>query len=134
MGFPIGEDATENQFDAAFHTSGSSTGLQKCINLVGKEGKVVELSWYGTKQVVLKLGGNFHSQRKQIISSQVGQLPSNRLSRWDFKRRKHLVMKLLENSVFDTHLTSFIPFDESPKFFDALRKGPVEGLGHCIVY
>src|SRR5207249_4211818 len=51
-------------FDLAFHASGSAAGLQEAIDRVGMEGRVVEVSWYGTAETPLRLGGSFHSQRK----------------------------------------------------------------------
>jgi len=100
------------------------------------EGKIIELSWYGTKSVQLNLGGDFHYQRKQIISSQVGQVPFEKSARWNYQRRKETVWELLKNPLFDAHITHEIPFTESPAFFDKLRNGEVqnEGLGWVIRY
>ncbi len=135
MGFNT-NPTTVQGFDISFHTSGSSDGLQTCIQSVGMEGKVIELSWYGTKRVQLNLGSDFHYQRKQIISSQVGVVPLQKSARWDYQRRKSVVWELLKNPVFDAHITHEIPFLESPAFFDKLRGGEVldEGLGWVIRY
>lgn len=134
MGFQMVEGIFPQGFDVAFNTTSSGAALQQCIESVGEEGKVVELSWYGTKEVMLNLGGDFHYQRKQIISSQVSQIPASRRARWDYKRRKETVFKLLQSAEFDAHITQLIPFQETPAFFDTLRKGNFEGLGCCIGY
>ena len=105
--------------------------------MVGMEGKVVELSWYGEKEVSLNLGGDFHLQRKQIISSQVSRVPYDKSARWDYKRRKEVVLKLLKNSIFDSILTNEINFEDAPAFFNSLRTrdGYVDkGLGWTIRY
>lgn len=135
MGFTTNPDKLEN-FDCSFHTSGTSGGLQACIDGVGMEGKIIELSWYGTKSVEVKLGASFHQQRKQIISSQVGQVPFSKSARWNYKRRKEIVWDLLKNPLFDAHITEEIPFAESPAFFDQLRTEAVlnTGLGWVIKY
>ncbi len=135
MGFQVNPNKLEN-FDYSFHTSGSSAGLQACIETVGMEGKVIELSWYGTKAVQLQLGADFHYQRKQIISSQVGHVPFAKNARWDYARRKAVVWELLKNSVFDAHITQEIAFADSPDFFDHLRTGELlqEGLGWVLRY
>ncbi len=135
MGFSTNPNTLQN-FDYSFHTSGSSAGLQACIEAVGMEGKVIELSWYGTKSVQLQLGADFHYHRKQIISSQVGHVPFSKNARWDYQRRKQVVWELLKNPVFDAHITHEIPFVESPAFFEALRGGTLlnEGLGWVIKY
>ena len=101
MGFPTNPSKLES-FDISFHTSGTSDGMQTCINAVGMEGKIVELSWYGTKSVNLQLGGDFHYHRKQIISSQVGHIPFSKTARWDYARRKKVVHQT-QDSYCSTH-------------------------------
>ena len=134
MGFTLLEDTTTS-FDYSFHTSGSSEGLQKCIDVVGKEGTIIELSWYGTKASNISLGGEFHYQRKRIISSQVGQIPTNKSHRWDYARRKKVVLELLSNPVFEEHLTHDVSFDSSPTFFRQLKANKQgDGLAWVINY
>ncbi len=135
MGFTVNPSDLEN-YDYSFHTSGSSAGLQTCIEAVGMEGKIIELSWYGTKAVDLQLGASFHQQRKQIISSQVGHIPFSKSARWNYQRRKAVVWELLKNQVFDAHITEEIPFANSPAFFEELRGGEIlnKGLGWVIKY
>lgn len=135
MGFLVNPSKLD-RFDYSFHTSGSSAGLQTCIEAVGMEGKIIELSWYGTKPVEVQLGASFHQQRKQIISSQVGHIPFSKSARWDYVRRKGVVWELLKNPVFDRHITEEVPFKESPNFFNELRKGDIidKGLGWVIKY
>ena len=121
--------------DIAFHTSSSSAGLQCAVDAVGFEGKIIELSWYGMKATQIELGGSFHHQRKQIISSQVGHLPSDKIARWNYYRRKELVFQLLQNEIFDQHISHSINFENSPEFFNQLRKGQLPtGIGWCIDY
>ncbi len=135
MGFLVNPRDLED-FDYSFHTSGSSDGLQTCIEAVGMESKIIELSWYGTKSVEIQLGTSFHQQRKQIISSQVGQVPSAKSARWDYTRRKAVVWELLKNPVFDAHITDEVAFEDSPLFFEQLRSDKVldKGLGWVIKY
>ena len=135
FGFQVlNEQNIPNDFDAAFHTTGTSAGLQTCIDSVGFEGKIIELSWYGSKSIEVILGGSFHSQRKQIIGSQVGKIPSDHRARWDFKRRKKVVFELLKNEIFDQYITDFVNFVDTPAFFADLRAGKTKGLVYCIVY
>ncbi|MEQ9442258.1 MAG: zinc-binding alcohol dehydrogenase [Cyclobacteriaceae bacterium] len=121
-------------FDVAFHTSGSSAGLQHCIDAVGTEGKVIELSWYGTRSVDIRLGGSFHQQRKQIISSQVATLPAQRQARWDFRRRKQTVLELLKDDHWDQLMTATTDFKEAPALFDKLRHGDRSQLSWTLRY
>ncbi|MEL6924373.1 MAG: zinc-binding alcohol dehydrogenase [Bacteroidota bacterium] len=134
MGFQIAGETTVSDFDLAFNTSINAAGLQSCIDRVGQESRVVELSWYGTRPVQLQLGQSFHQQRKQIVSSQVSQIAAPQRARWDYARRKQLVFELLRNERFDRYLTHRIPFGESPAFFEKLRNEPLDGMGYYINY
>jgi len=127
-------EPSDAPFDVAFHSSGSSAGLQTAIDAVGYEGKVIELSWYGTRSAEVKLGGSFHQQRKQIISSQVSQLPSHQQSRWDYRRRKQTVLNLLQDDGWDDFLTATVDFPEAPALFDKLRQGDRSQLSWTIRY
>ena len=134
MGFSLLTTASAD-FDISFHTSASSEGLQRAIEAVGKEGTIVELSWYGTKKSTLSLGGDFHYQRKRIISSQVGQIPTDKNHRWTYQRRKAVVLQLLEDPIFDEHINHEIALEDAPLFFKKLRAGGLqEGLGWVIRY
>ncbi|MEM7656718.1 MAG: zinc-binding alcohol dehydrogenase [Bacteroidota bacterium] len=135
LGFWTQIQGTENVLmDCAFHTSSTAKGLQSAIDQVGFEGKVIELSWYGTQSASLELGGTFHSQRKQLISSQVSQLPADRKGRWNYRRRKEVVFELLKSPIFDQHLTHEIPFDQLPEVFDQIRLGTNKELSWVVRY
>ena len=135
LGFNILEKKEETAaFDIAFHTTGNEVALQFCIEKIGFAGKVIELSWYGEKDIRLHLGGTFHSQRKQLLSSQVAHLPSDRLPRWDYARRKQVVFELLKDPIFDALINDVIPFEQSPDYFTQLRQGALGALGVCIEY
>ena len=134
MGFTFIDDPEPSYFDVAFNTTSNEKALQIAIQSVGLEGKIIEMSWYGTKNVNINLGADFHYHRKQIISSQVSKIPSDKQSRWDYKRRKEVVFKLLKSPLFDEHITDVLTFAETPAFFDKLRAGGVSGLGYCIEY
>jgi threonine dehydrogenase-like Zn-dependent dehydrogenase len=116
-------EAVGKEFDRAFHTSGSKAGLQLSLDSLGFEAKLIELSWYGTRPVEVRLGEGFHQQRQQIISSQVSQLPASRRARWDYRRRKETVFRLLQSSYFDSLLAEPIPFSQAPALFERLRAG-----------
>lgn len=132
MGFHLADSFHE--YDMAFHCSGSSEGLQTCIDQVGMEGKVIEMSWYGEQAVNLYLGSSFHHQRKQIISSQVSQIPASKQARWDYQRRKATVMQLLKDPTFDQHIGKVVPFQEVPALFDKIREGELSALSWVIDY
>jgi threonine dehydrogenase-like Zn-dependent dehydrogenase len=127
------EESSE-YFDICFHCTGSENGLQFCINHARKEGKIIELSWYGNKSVNIQLGGSFHTGRKSIISSQVSSIPEDKISSWDFRKRKELVFKLLGNDIYDKLPCLEIPFFDSPGFFSRFRNEYVNEPGIIIHY
>jgi hypothetical protein len=126
-------EEVQGEFDLAFHASCSGEGLQLCIDKVGFEGKVVELSWYGNRKVALELGGEFHSKRKAIICSQVSTIPAQLQRRWNYKRRKELVFNLLKDPAFDSHITEMVPFEGLPAYYESggLKK---PGLARVVQY
>lgn len=135
MGFKTASpEELEADFDIAFHCSSSSGGLQTCIDKTGFEGKIIELSWYGTRDVQVQLGGSYHSQRKQIISSQVSHIPPSRRARWDYARRRGIALELLKDPCFDAHIEQKILFKNLPQLFTRLRQSQVDALGYCVCY
>src|SRR5690242_5804481 len=74
-------DRAEGARDLVVHTSATSAGLHRSLELLAPEGTVVDLSWYGDAEVRLSLGGAFHAGRLAIRSSQVGTLSPARAGR-----------------------------------------------------
>jgi threonine dehydrogenase-like Zn-dependent dehydrogenase len=132
MGLKLWDKTNDEHFDISFNATAKGDGLQFCIDKTGYEGVIVELSWFGTGLVELKLGTSFHIRRQRIISSQVSQIPGSKLSRWDFKRRKELVFELLKNPIFDLLLATQVPFSQAPEIFDAIRQGSLNNI--CITF
>lgn len=123
------------KYDIIYHTTSTAEGLQYCIDRLGLEGKLIELSWYGNKKIQLELGKNFHYNRLQLISSQVSKIPSHMQGKYDYLTRKQLALNILKDASFDALITNTIPFEEAPAFFEDLRKGVIEdGLIYVIEY
>ncbi len=111
--------------DVAINASASQEGLATAIEAVGVEGRVIEASWYGTKQVSVALGGHFHAGRISLVSSQVGRIPPARAPRWDYARRLDTAMRLLDDAALDDLFTSEIALadvpTQLPSLFDPVR-------------
>ena len=134
MGFRATAAAGNEPFDVAFDTSGTPAGLQRAIDSVGVEGRVVAVSWFGARPARLDLGGSFHSRRKRIISSQVSRIPGAMRARWDVARRTGFVFRLLERPEFDLHNGPTVPFTGLPRAFEGLVGRSSEGLSPLITY
>ncbi|GAB3032647.1 zinc-binding alcohol dehydrogenase [Parafrigoribacterium mesophilum] len=120
--------------DLVFHTSGTSAGLQLSLDLLGPEGTVVDLSWYGDTEVRLSLGGAFHSSRLNIHSSQVGAVAPARRRRRTTRQRLEFALTLLRDPAYDALITGESPFEDLPDVMARLADGRLGALCHTISY
>jgi threonine dehydrogenase-like Zn-dependent dehydrogenase len=118
--------------DLVVHASATAAGLQRALELLRLGGTVLELSWYGDREVALPLGAAFHSQRLTIRSSQVGTV-SPRAGRTRAERIA-LALDLLADPAFDTLLTGESRFDELPAVLPRLAAGDLPALAHTLRY
>ena len=114
--------------------SATSAGLQRSLELVAAEGTVIELSWYGDREVSLSLGGAFHSGRLGIRASQVGTMSPARSARRTTSDRLELALDLLRDPAFDVLVTGESRFDELPGVMERLAAGSLPALCHTITY
>ena len=118
--------------DLVFHTSATSAGLQRSLELLAPEGTVIDLSWYGDGEVRLELGGAYHERRLRIRASQVGTVsPGVRRTAAD---RLALALELLRDPAFDVLVTGESRFDELPGVMERLAAGSLPALCHTITY
>lgn len=124
----------KDNFTISFNTSNSESGLQLAIDQTSIEGKVVELSWYGPRNISLELGGSFHYGRKQLISSQVSRIPAKKRLYFDYKSRKDLVIKLLSEIDFNFMLNIEVPFQNAPEIYNQLINDKINEIGLLFNY
>lgn len=120
--------------DLVVHASGSSDGLTTALSLLGPEGEVVELSWYGDRPVTLPLGEHFHPRRLTIRSSQVGTVSPARAARRTATDRLRLALRLLLDPAFDTLVSGESPFRDLPEVMTRLSTPGSGALCHRIRY
>jgi 2-desacetyl-2-hydroxyethyl bacteriochlorophyllide A dehydrogenase len=132
-GFARPEDAA-GECDLVVHTSGTSAGLQRSLELLAPEGTVIDLSWYGDDEVSLSLGGAFHERRLRIRASQVGTVSPARSARRTTADRLALALELLRDEAFDALVTGESRFDELPDVMARLAAGSLPALCHTITY
>ena len=78
LGLPFRSDAEGvGEFEAVVHASGSR-GPAHGVSDRAFEARIVEMSWFGDREVSLPLGEAFHSRRLSIHSSQVGAVAAPR--------------------------------------------------------
>ncbi|HLT01036.1 MAG TPA: dehydrogenase [Geminicoccaceae bacterium] len=120
--------------DVVIHASATAEGLATALDLAGFEATVVELSWYGDRQIAVALGEGFHSRRLRLISSQVGAVATAQRARWDRKRRLALAVDLLADERFDVLLAPPVPFARLPEVMSELAASPSEVMCQVISY
>jgi threonine dehydrogenase-like Zn-dependent dehydrogenase len=131
--FALPDDAAGGR-DLVVHTSATSAGLQRSLDLLAPEGTVIDLSWYGDSEVRLSLGGAFHSARLGIRASQVGTVAPVRAGRRTTTDRLALALELLRDPAFDALLTGQSHFSELPEVMARLAAGTLPALCHTITY
>jgi threonine dehydrogenase-like Zn-dependent dehydrogenase len=132
-GFATPEEAAGER-DLVVHTSATSAGLQRAIELLAAEGTVLDLSWYGDAEVRLSLGGAFHRRRLGLRASQVGTVSPARGARRTPADRLRLALELLRDPAFDALITGESPFEELPAVMAQLAAGTLPALCHTITY
>lgn len=131
--FSTPDAATPNR-DVVIHASGSPAGLATALEIAGFESRIVDLSWYGNREVPLPLGAAFHAQRLTIVSSQVGHIAASQRARWDTRRRMHLALRLLADPTLDAIITGESDFESLPDVMQRLATSPGGTLCHRIRY
>jgi threonine dehydrogenase-like Zn-dependent dehydrogenase len=131
-GFATPQDAPK-ECDVVIHSSATPGGLALALDCAGQEARVVEASWYGAGETPVPLGGAFHSRRLRLVSSQVGQLPTNRRPRWSHARRMKKALTLLRDPALDTLISGETAFEDLPDRYGAILADPGT-LCHRIRY
>ena len=120
-GVPLVVDAT-----------GHPPALARALELLRHEGEVLVCSWYGTKDVSLPLGREFHRRRLQIRSTQVSTIPAHLARTWDVQRRRRVATTLLSELPLKLLTTHDVAFDQAAEAYAALDRGDA-GLMHVAL-
>ncbi len=100
--------------DLVVHASATASGLVTALGLAADEATVLELSWYGTRDVAVPLGGAFHSRRLRLVSSQVGKVAPSRRDEFTHRQRLEHAIGLLADERLDVLLSEPVAFDDLP--------------------
>ena len=120
--------------DLVFHASGAAAGLATALRIAGFEARIVEMSWYGDREVSLALGEDFHARRLALVSSQVGTVAAARRARRSREQRLDLALSLLADPVFDRFITGRCALDELPATLARLAAAPGDTLCQLVRY
>ncbi len=124
----------EGECDLVVHASATDAGLARALELLATEGEVIELSWYGDREVRVPLGEQFHSRRLAIRCSQVGMVSPARRSRRDYADRLATALRLLADPAFDALVTAECAFTELPTVVPKLAANELSALCLRVMY
>ncbi len=127
-------DAAGGGCDVVVHCSASGDGLSRGLELLGDEGELAELSWYGDREVRVDLGGAFHARRLRIVASQVGAVAASRRPRRTHADRMALALDLLADDAFDALLSGHVHFNDLPGTMHRLAEGDLNALCYVVNY
>ncbi|MUN64336.1 dehydrogenase [Kocuria sediminis] len=127
------EDAA-GECDVVVHASSTAAGLARGLELLGDEGELIEMSWYGDEDPAVPLGADFHARRLQIRASQVGVVAPARRARRSTADRRATALDALHDPRFDALLTGSSPFEELPATMARLAGDAPEALCHVVRY
>jgi 2-desacetyl-2-hydroxyethyl bacteriochlorophyllide A dehydrogenase len=139
---PSGEDLSERVCaltggtgaDVVIEASGQPRALDNALKVAAQEGRVVVVSWYGTKRADLALGSDFHRKRLTLKSSQVSNLDPSLTPRWTILRRRQLAVKYLSELFLNELISDVLPLDQAPEAYRLIDERPAEVLQVILDY
>lgn len=120
--------------DLVVHASGNPSGLRRALEVAGLEARILELSWYGDREVALPLGEAFHGRRLRVLSSQVGAVAAPARPRWSHARRLAKALELLREPALDALISGDVPFAALPEVVPRLAVDPAGVLCQRVSY
>lgn len=131
---PADPERAVGDCDLVFHASATQEGLRTALGLLGAEGEVIELSWYGERSPQVDLGAAFHARRLTIRASQVGRIAPSRATRRGFADRLAVALDALSDAAFDRLLSEAAPFERLPDVMAEIANGSRNALCQVITY
>ena len=126
---PVGGGA-----DLVYELSGAPEALNLAIDLCGYAGRIVAGSWYGTRTAELQLGGSFHRNRIQLISSQVSTIAPELTGRWDKARRFYTAWDMIRKIGPESLISHRISFNSAAEAYQLLQNSPDQALQVVFEY
>jgi len=126
------EELGKQEVPLVIDASGNPDAPAMALNMLAHEGTLLVASWFGTKPVVLPLGGAFHRRRLIIRSTQVSTVPARLSATWTRSRRRLEAIELLSELPLAELCTHVFAFGNAAEAFRAVDEG-VPGLMHAVL-
>src|ERR1700741_4554755 len=126
------EELAEEQVPLVIDARGNPDAPAMALDLLAHEGTLLIAWWFGTKPVVLPLGGAFHRRRLTIRSTQVSTVPARLSGTWTRSRRRWEAVELLAGLPMAQPCTHVFAFGHAAEAFRAVDQG-IPGLMHAVL-
>jgi 2-desacetyl-2-hydroxyethyl bacteriochlorophyllide A dehydrogenase len=125
-------ELADEQVPLVIDASGNPDAPAMALSMLAHEGSLLIASWFGTKPVVLPLGGAFHRERLSIRSTQVSTVPARLSGTWTLSRRRRETAELLTELPLAELCTHVFAFGQAADAFRAVDEG-IPGLMHAVL-
>ena len=126
------EELSGEKVPLVIEASGNTEAPARALDMLAHEGRLLIVSWFGSKPVPLPLGGAFHRRRLTISSTQVSTIPARLSATWTVTRRRAEAAALLPELPLDELCTHVFPFVNAGDAFRAVD-GNAPGLMHAVL-
>ncbi|MFC4530439.1 zinc-dependent alcohol dehydrogenase [Sphaerisporangium dianthi] len=124
-------EATAGQgADVAIEISGAYPALHEALRSVTVGGRVVASGFYQGDGAGLRLGDEFHHNRVQLVSSQIGGVPPQLAGRWSVERLQRTFLRLVADGLVDVAslVSHVVPAADAAEAYVLLDERPADAL------
>ncbi|MFI6507849.1 zinc-binding alcohol dehydrogenase [Streptosporangium sp. NPDC050855] len=116
--------------DVAIEISGAYPALHEAVRSVTVGGRVVASGFYQGDGAGLRLGEEFHHNRVQLVSSQIGGVPPQLAGRWTVDRLQQTFLRLVADGLVDVKslVSHVIPAADAAEAYVLLDERPADAL------
>jgi 2-desacetyl-2-hydroxyethyl bacteriochlorophyllide A dehydrogenase len=126
------EELLKEEVALVIDASGNPDAPAMALDMLAHEGTLLVASWFGTKPVVLPLGGAFHRRRLTIRSTQVSTVPARLSVTWPRSRRRLEAVELMAELPLAELCTHVFAFSKAAEAFRAVDEN-TPGLMHAVL-
>lgn len=116
--------------DVCIEISGSYQALHEAVRGCAAGGRVVAAGFYQGDGIGLRLGEEFHHNRVQLVSSQIGAVPAALAGRWTPERTHRTIIELITAKDLDVTplISHLVAAERAAEAFELLDSDPAAAL------